>query len=749
MAAQTLTSSNQYAPDKTLGLTQTKTPGGGTGYVDQGGNMYYQSAPGQYSLIGNQAPQAPQVTPTPPALPSATQTSSPPIISTPGNARDTLNTIQQYVTQLAEQVKARGAGGTPTGTATGTTPGPVPVYTPPTTTPSVTQPTTPPGQQKTALVGIAPDGSNLSSVDGTQFGANPTTSQAYQNGSLVQINPNNPPAGLDPTKTYFFTDASGKNTFFGVSTDTSTGAPNVLSALSGGQTPGGLNNALSSALGTYQQGMGDLNAQLDQAHADITAKFDAIQNGTMPLTPSQQSILDATKAQWEQLRQQQLITNQNYTQATQLFEARTGELTGGTQTALGNVQNTINIGNQKIAQIDSQMALSLSNLQQSFQDNNMKNALAEYDTFTKYMSQKQTTMTDMYTSVSNSIKDLRDFAMKQAQQTIDNTLNSAKFSWQQKQDIIDNTIKQGNLTLQQQQQLETIRKDKVAEALQAEQLRQGSMELHDMPDGTVGIFDKSQGKFIGTATAGFNNGTYGGTNDKGQPVQIGNTGIPILDTNTKYTPTGVPYIDGTNLSGKEANAAQLQAAKLGIPYLGKDGANSINNLGAALNDLELMRQSQAALAPNSLLNTLTLGLSRLALTGVHWFEGATQIGPGAEDVSSYSTYRTDAVKIIQALASGGTGLRINQAEIANMIANVPSMNDTADVAAQKFATLSSLLHNNERSVVGAEAYRKANPGQAAQDLANLYRTNPDVQTKVDQLRQQGMNPDQIMQILYP
>lgn len=245
----------------------------------------------------------------------------------------------------------------------------------------------------------------------------PETLPQFQNGQIASFNPNNPPWGQQP--------AVGGTTGTDLTNSFNTATQNNTTALT---------NSLAN-----------LQAQRDQQNQDIQTKLSEITNGTFPLTPAQQGLLNSTTAQYNQLIAQQKIANQTYEQGMLVMEARTGEAQGGTTTAMGNYQNAVNTGLAKIGEIENKMTTALANLQSGFQSDDLKMVQAAYDDFNKYADSKQKTITDISTATQTALNDMKTATMTALQDNITNTLNSDKFTYQQKQDAIDNALKNSQL----------------------------------------------------------------------------------------------------------------------------------------------------------------------------------------------------------------------------------------------------------------------------------------------------------------
>jgi hypothetical protein len=81
--------------------------------------------------------------------------------------------------------------------------------------------------------------------------------------------------------------------------------------------------------------------------------------------------------------------------------------------------------------------------------------------------------------------------------------------------------------------------------------------------------------------------------------------------------------------------------------------------------------------------------------------GAFQLGERGTIVSGYKAYRTAAIASIQAIATLGPGLRINQAEInAAMKYDIPTEFDTDAVALEKISVFNEMLDHAEKTLLG-------------------------------------------------
>ncbi len=206
------------------------------------------------------------------------------------------------------------------------------------------------------------------------------------------------------------------------------------------------------AIDQLAKGMTDLQAQSDLAYSDMKNQISGILNGSIPLTPSQQSLLNSTNAKFDDLAAQQKIANESLTGAVTLAGISSGRNRYAPEIESGNVYAAVTAGIKALKDIEVDRAMTVDQMNEAFQDKNIKNVLDAYDRFTKYTEQKQKAVEDLYTAVNNHEKDLRDFNYKVVQDTIKNTLESDKFTYQQKQDAITNALNRAKLSIEERKQ---------------------------------------------------------------------------------------------------------------------------------------------------------------------------------------------------------------------------------------------------------------------------------------------------------
>lgn len=450
----------------------------------------------------------------------------------------------------------------------------------------------------------------------------------------------------------------------------------------------------------------------------IQSSLASLSAGAVPLTEPQQAQINALNTQLAQNVATQTQANANLTGGTTVAENLYGM--GNSISGMGIIKSTIDAGVASIQKLQTDAAVAISKMTDDYQQENYKDMLDSYNAQLAATTAIQTHIENMQKFVETQKVD----AQNEAHQNLQDALDTSKFTYQQKQDAIQNAF-------QQQQITETQRHDLQDEATAAETAAYGRYQ-YDPTTGTV--LDKATGKVTQSDPA------IGGTTN----TTPGNTGIPLLDQNTKFSATGVPYVDGTNLTGAQATLAQKQAANKGIPYLGKTQAATAGNIDTLRGDIQNMQNTLTDLGPQ---NILQRGINTIGNPVSEYF----QVGSNSPDLSSYDGYRTVAIKAIAALAGTGSGNRITQPEINAMTQNIPSPNDSAATIKAKFAVLNGQITQAEKSVFGTGTYDQYNSDQATNDLKTYASASPTHETQVEQIHNSypNLTPDQVLQLVQP
>lgn len=427
---------------------------------------------------------------------------------------------------------------------------------------------------------------------------------------------------------------------------------------------------------------------LDQGFADTSAKLNAIASGTYPLSPSEQALLSSTTAIYQQTIQAQSTANTAFT--GQMIEAMAslGINTSAPTQAIGNIQSSIDSGNSKISMMNAQMAQSLGQLQQGFQQQDYQMVQDSWTDTSNYLNTRMTTLTDMQNTV---------LTQAQQQKTDNENFTKDAMSAIMDSNTIDNQTKQ--LALQNAQLSETTRHDIQQEAI-------------DRANAAKGVYTMtSTGQIMNTVT-----GQVAGSqqaNAAQDPSIIGHTGNPIVDANTKRSADGIPFVDGTNLTGTLADNAQLTAAQNNIPYLGKDAASGMAQAISVGDSLKTLQTQLSKVNASSYAD-------RPLVQAMNAVGGATQANT---TVAAINSYKATAIPLLKALSNGASGFRITQTEL-NQASNMylPNANDTVAVAQAKIDNINQILSNGEKGIFGDQVYSEYKPDSDTAPITNTLNS---------------------------
>jgi hypothetical protein len=169
----------------------------------------------------------------------------------------------------------------------------------------------------------------------------------------------------------------------------------------------------------------------------------------------------------------------------------------------------------------------------------------------------------------------------------------------------------------------------------------------------------------------------------------------LVSTNTRQTASGINYVDGTNLTGKDAIAARNAANAKGLPYLDKTSADLQNNVETTRQNMTNILSTLEGVSPQG-------PISRVAEYPQRMLSSIFQTN---DQVASFAAYRSAAIQALRSMA-GAKGLRINQAEIMQSVNNdIPTINDTIDTAKSKIAKVNSMLDSQEKGLFGSQYYK--------------------------------------------
>lgn len=218
------------------------------------------------------------------------------------------------------------------------------------------------------------------------------------------------------------------------STTPPTPAPTVPPAVVPDPTQAGLNSAVDQKL----TGLSDIQTARDAITQQSNQALQSLLNGSIPLTPSQQTLVGSLQAQLALNVADQKQANASYTGAV----TTAGFRAGGEYTAeqyAGNIHAAVSLGVLKIQRLDNEAAKTIAELEQSFQKGNYDIINKQYDNLTKSLDEKAATLKDTYDTVTKALQDQRDYNYKVTQDEFDNKLKVATFNETVKKNALEAT----------------------------------------------------------------------------------------------------------------------------------------------------------------------------------------------------------------------------------------------------------------------------------------------------------------------
>lgn len=193
-------------------------------------------------------------------------------------------------------------------------------------------------------------------------------------------------------------------------TGASNGTPSVVanSANANGNSATSQNPA-DQAVANLQNQSVQIDQNLSNAYNDYKSAMTAYQNGTLPLTPAQQSQVNATNSAFDQIAK---------------FQQTNSEFAAGRYSSFGQ---QISAMTSKLPQLELDRSLAISKMQEAFESDNLKNITDSFDEFQKVSQQQQsnldnisktvidqynTDQQDYYNEVTKPIQDIASDAAK-------------------------------------------------------------------------------------------------------------------------------------------------------------------------------------------------------------------------------------------------------------------------------------------------------------------------------------------------
>lgn len=190
----------------------------------------------------------------------------------------------------------------------------------------------------------------------------------------------------------------------------------------------------------YQDQVTKVNQQIDSTYDGLQQSIQQLQNGMFPLNPDQQVQIKGLQDSFDRLRAQQKSANDNYVAGITQAGITSGRNRYAPEIEMGNIANAVNVGIQKMADLDSQATSQIAALKQTMMEKNYGLVKDQYTQLQDILKQKSDTLNKIYDQTMSYEKDLRDTNLKLAQDAVDNQLKSQQLSMTQKKQVFDQAM---------------------------------------------------------------------------------------------------------------------------------------------------------------------------------------------------------------------------------------------------------------------------------------------------------------------
>lgn len=163
-----------------------------------------------------------------------------------------------------------------------------------------------------------------------------------------------------------------------------------------------------------------ITAKSDAAFNDYQTQVNQMRNGTFPLTPDQQAMIDGITQTYQGLLADQKLANQNYEGAVKLSGIRAGRNMYAPEIELGNVNAAISAGTRALSKINTEMSSAIATARIAYQESNFKMLDSVYDRLSKHIEEQRKVVSDTYTVAKD--------ALESAQKKFTNDMATANFN---------------------------------------------------------------------------------------------------------------------------------------------------------------------------------------------------------------------------------------------------------------------------------------------------------------------------------
>jgi hypothetical protein len=174
-----------------------------------------------------------------------------------------------------------------------------------------------------------------------------------------------------------------------------------------GKPIGNADQYLKPTTDTIANEQATIQAGRDEAFNKMVADTEAMKNGTLPLTADQLAQVNELQRQFDSLKKEQAVYNQNYEGGTNIASIVSGRSRYAPEIAMGQLMAAQSAGIAKIADIDAKAANAISQLKQGFRESNYKLIESSYNLYNDYQKEKADTLQKQLDAAATAASDLR------------------------------------------------------------------------------------------------------------------------------------------------------------------------------------------------------------------------------------------------------------------------------------------------------------------------------------------------------
>lgn len=181
----------------------------------------------------------------------------------------------------------------------------------------------------------------------------------------------------------------------------------------------------------YQRAMINSMNESTNAYQEFKNTTDQLRNGSFPLSPAQQALVDGTSAAFDQMTAESKLRGL-------ALSSQTGGFSNKVTQTLGTLSN-----------IETQKAAALARMETGFQESNYKLVSDAYNAFTNYEKQKNDALTALHNDAVKQANDLRQYNMDVTQLQQSAYQFGETMTENKKQNAFDRAYKLEDLALKQ------------------------------------------------------------------------------------------------------------------------------------------------------------------------------------------------------------------------------------------------------------------------------------------------------------